>query len=75
MASPARLEIVARSWALEMLVRVDDVEAWVTDAVRFPSEYTAERHGQWLLAQRQDYIRFRVLPSALPPTIQWLCAT
>lgn len=68
----ARHEIRGRSYALEMCLRFDDHEIWVSDAIRFPTEMTADDYGRLLLARRPVYCRYRILPSALPPNMGWL---
>lgn len=74
-ATQEERETIARSWALEMLLRRDDHEMWVSDAVRFPTREKAEAFGDMLLAMRSMYVRYRVIPSNLPPTLGWLLPT
>lgn len=64
-----RCEIVARSWAVDVLVRRDDIEGWVSDARRFDTSEQAERWGQWCCDHQPHALRYRVVPSPLPPTI------
>jgi hypothetical protein len=66
------LEWPPRSWALEMMLRIDDHEMWVSDAVRFPTEASAQHYGDLLLATRPVYTRYRLIPSRLPATLGWL---
>jgi hypothetical protein len=77
MASPPRRqEVVARSWAVEVLVRRDDHELWVGDARRFTTPARLMRWGDWLLSPLlAGAVRYRVFASALPPTHFHLAAT